>query len=364
MKNLEKVLIVGAGISGAVCARELAEKGHKCLVIEKRPHIAGNCYDYIDNAGVLVPKYGPHLFHTNDKGVWEYVQRFGEFVPYEHRVLASVDGKIVPVPVNITTVNTLFGENIQDEEGMKDWLSRNTEQIEDPQNSEEVSLKLVGRELYEKIFKNYTIKQWNTDPKNLRPEVMARIPVRFNFEDRYFTDEFQGMPRDGYTRLFENLLDHENIEVRVNEEYSGREADEKIIFTGKIDMYFDEIGLPKLQYRSLEFVHHSFPEEYKLPSTTFNLPQDTTFTRVTEPKRSTGQKCKNTTLIYEIPRDEGEPYYPHMTDENLALYEEYKKHAVEAEKDGVFFLGRLANFKYFNMDAAFRNALDFVEDKF
>jgi UDP-galactopyranose mutase len=359
-----KIIIIGAGISGATLAERYANKGSKVIIIEKRDHIGGNCYDFINSDGLLVPLYGPHLFHTNYEDVWEYVNKFSEWTPYEHRVLSFVDGMYVPVPVNITTVNTLFKLNL-DEEGMIKWLDENTEKIENPKNSEAAALARVGKVLYQKMFKNYTKKQWDLYPKELDAQVMNRIPVRTNFDDRYFTDKYQALPKDGYTKLFKKLLNHKNIEVRLNTDYFDIKDSlgkyDKLFYTGKIDTFFNYkfSNIEKLQYRSLNFEFETLDQEYYQPVTTVNYPNDYKFTRITEHKRATGQIHPKTTIIREYSTWEGEPYYPVPNPKNQNLYEEYKKET-EKLKD-IYFVGRLANYKYFNMDQAFKNALDLFD---
>ena len=218
MKNID-ILIIGAGISGAVLAERYASLGKKVLIIEKRDHIAGNCYDYIDENGILVSKYGAHLFHTNEESVWKYVQQFSDWYSWEHKVVARVDDKTVPIPVNITTVNTLFGENITSEEDMQSWLENNRKPFAEPANGEEAVLNRVGEELYEKMFKHYTKKQWDKFPAELDASVLERIPVRNNYDDRYFSDKYQALPKGGYTQLFDRILANNNIEVLLNTDY-------------------------------------------------------------------------------------------------------------------------------------------------
>jgi UDP-galactopyranose mutase len=360
------VIIIGAGISGAVLAERYAnELDKRVLVIDKREHIGGNCYDFLNEAGVLVPKYGPHFFHTNDDGVWEYMSRFTRWRPYEHRVLSSVDGKLVPVPVNITTVNELFGENIASEEEMQTWLAKHAERITEPKNSEESALSRVGKELYEKLFKPYTKKQWDLWPSELDPLVMNRIPVRTNLDDRYFTDTHQAMPAEGYAKLFERMLAHPNITVRLNTEWDAIKdalpSHEKLFFTGPIDQFF-AYDAERLQYRSLRFEHETLDMEQYQTRAQINYPDlAIPYTRITEPKHATGQTHQKTTIIREFSTWDGEPYYPVPTKRNQDLYAAYQRRAKALEKDGIYFVGRLANYKYFNMDQAFRNALDLFE---
>lgn len=356
------IVVVGAGISGATIAERYARLlNKKVLVLEKRDHIAGNCYDFKNDAGILVQKYGAHLFHTNSDVVWKYLQQFSSWKPYEHKVLSSVDGMLVPIPVNITTVNFLFGLHIQTEEEMKKWLAKQVMPIKNPKNSEEIALSTVGKTLYEKLFKNYTIKQWNMDPKQLDVSIIGRIPVRTNFDPRYFSDKYQAMPSSGYTKIFEKMLSHPNIKVQFNTDYFKVKETlgnfEKLFFTGPIDQYFQE-NSGKLSYRSLHFEFETFNFPFYQTSSVINYPNDNEFTRTLEFKHMYAQKHPKTTIVREYPSSEGEPYYPVLTKENLAILEKYKKQAELEVKKGVYFVGRLANYKYFNMDQAFANALN------
>lgn len=356
------IVIVGAGISGAVLAERYASIGKKVLVIEKRDHIAGNCYDYFNEDGILVSKYGAHLFHTNFEDVWEYVQKFSDWYKYEHKVLAKVDGKLVPVPANITTVNMLLGENIQNEEEMKAWLKKNTIHYDNPQNGKEAALSRVGKVLYEKIFKNYTKKQWDKYPEELDASVLNRIPVRTDFDDRYFADKYQYLPKGGYTQMFEKILDNPNITILLNTDYFDVRDQfkdiEKLFYTGPIDQFFDfKHSLDEhLEYRSIRFVHETLDQEYYQENSVINYPNEEDFTRIVEYKHITGQKGPKTTIVREYTTDEGEPYYPVPNPRNQAIYDKYREETLKL-KD-IYFVGRLANYKYFNMDQAFKNALD------
>ncbi|MGH7204434.1 MAG: UDP-galactopyranose mutase [Candidatus Levyibacteriota bacterium] len=365
------IIIVGAGISGATLAQQYATECHKkVLILEKRDHIGGNCYDYRNEDGILVSKYGAHLFHTNFEDVWEYVNKFSQWTPYEHRVLSSVDGKLVPVPVNITTVNALLGLQIASEREMKQWLEENTQKFENPKNSEEMALSRVGPVLYEKMFKHYTQKQWNKEPRELAASVIGRIPVRTNFEYRYFSDIHQAIPKDGYTKLFENLLHHPNIAIKLNADYFALKKTlreyEKLFFTGPIDQFYAYKYGKKLQYRSIRFEFKTYDQEFYQSNSVINYPNEHDYTRIVEYKHFTGQKHAKTTISKEFPTWEGEPYYPVPSKENLELFAQYQKEAEKSEKENIFFVGRLANYKYFNMDQAFKNALDLfkrLEDK-
>jgi UDP-galactopyranose mutase len=360
------IIIVGAGISGATLAERYATQlNKKILILEKRDHIGGNCYDYYNSDGILVSKYGAHIFHTSYEDVWEYVSKFTKWRPYQHKVLSSVDGKLVPVPVNITTVNMLLGLNIKSEEEMKQWLDKNSVHIENPKNSEEMALTRVGPVLYEKLFKHYTEKQWNAKPSELAASVIGRIPVRTNFDDGYFSDPHQAIPKEGYTKLFEKMLDHPNITVMLNTDYftfkDKLQGYEKFFFTGPIDQFFGYKFGKHLQYRSLRFEFETHDKEYFQSNAVINYPNDHDYTRIVEYKYFTGQRHPKTTISKEFPTWEGEPYYPVHSKENIELYETYKKEAEESEKKGIHFVGRLANYKYFNMDQAFKNALELFD---
>jgi UDP-galactopyranose mutase len=362
MKNIN-ILIIGAGISGAVLAERYASIGKKVLIIEKRNHIAGNCYDYIDENGILVSKYGAHLFHTNEESVWDYVTQFSEWYPWEHKVIARVGEKTVPIPVNITTVNELFNCSITTEEEMKIWLEDHRSPIAVPSNGEEAVLSRVGPILYEKMFKYYTKKQWDKYPAELDASVLERIPVRTNFDDRYFSDTYQALPKGGYTQLFKNILNHPNIEILVETDYFDVKDQyknyEKLFYTGPIDRFFEfkHSLTEKLEYRSINFVSETVDTEFFQKNSVVNYPgTEVDFTRIIEYKHFGNQKSAKTTVVKEFTADEGEPYYPVPNPRNQEIYARYK---TEAEKlIDVHFVGRLANYKYFNMDQAFKNALD------
>lgn len=360
------ILVIGAGISGAVLAERYASLGKKVLIIEKRGHIAGNCFDYIDDNGILVSKYGAHLFHTNDEQVWEYVNFFSDWYDWEHKVIARVDGKTVPIPVNITTVNTLFDQQITTEAEMAEWLENNRIDFEKPANGEEAVLNRVGPELYDKMFKHYTKKQWDKYPAELDASVLERIPVRQNYDDRYFSDTYQALPKGGYTQLFEKILSHPNIEVMLNTDFfdikEQLEGYEKLFYTGPVDRYFEfkHSLIEKLEYRSINFVSETHDLEFFQENSVVNYPgTEVDFTRIIEYKHFGNQQSPKTTVVKEFTVDEGEPYYPVPNPRNQEIYAMYK---AEAEKlADVFFVGRLANYKYFNMDQAFKNALELFE---
>jgi UDP-galactopyranose mutase len=350
-------LIVGAGFSGAVVAERLASQlGKRVLVIDKRPHVGGNTYDFYNEDGILVHRYGPHIFHTSSQKVVDYLSHFTEWHPYEHRVLAQVDGKLLPIPINLDTINRLYDLNL-DSAGMEQFLAERVEARTDIRTSEDIVISRVGRELYEKFFRNYTRKQWGLDPSELDSCVAGRIPVRFDSDDRYFSDSFQAMPLEGFTRLFERMLAHPNIKVLLSTDYRevmNSYPSAKVVYTGPIDEFFDYRFGP-LPYRSLRFEHQTHDTEQFQPVAVVNYPNDHDYTRITEFKHLTGQKHEKTSIVYEYPTDDGEPYYPIPRPENAALYERYR--ALASATAGVYFCGRLANYRYFNMDQVVAQAL-------
>lgn len=350
-------LVVGAGYAGSVLAERLArDAGKKVLIVDRRPHVAGNAYDHPDAAGVLVHKYGPHIFHTNSREIFEYLSQFTEWRKFEHRVRAFVDGKLLPIPINLDTVNTLYGLDL-DSAGLEKFFASVAEKVEQIRTSEDVVVSTVGRDLYEKFFRGYTRKQWGLDPSELSSQVTARIPVRTNRDDRYFSDEFQYMPLHGFTRMFENMLDHENITIQLATDY--REIKDSVpyremIYTGPIDEFFD-YRYGKLPYRSLEFRHEMHDQPVFQPAPVINYPNDFDYTRVTEFKYLTGQQHEKTSIVYEYPRAEGDPYYPIPRHQNAELNAKYQ--ALVNDTPGLYFVGRLASYKYYNMDQVVGQAL-------
>jgi len=349
-------LIVGAGFAGSVLAERLAStENKKILLVDKRNHIGGNAYDYYNEDGILIHKYGPHIFHTNSKDVFNYLSRFTEWRNYQHKVLACVDGQQVPIPINLTTINELYGLNLSADE-VEEFFASRAENVQQVRTSEDVVVKAVGRELYEKFFKGYTKKQWDLDPSQLDASVTARVPTRTNKDDRYFTDTYQAMPLHGYTKMFEKMLDHPNIKIMLNTDYHeivDEVAYSKMIFTGPVDEYFDYC-YGKLPYRSLKFKFETLDQEQFQRTGTINYPNDYAFTRITEFKHLTGQKHAKTSLVYEFPKAEGDPYYPIPRPENAELYKKYQE---LASKTGTYFVGRLATYKYYNMDQVVAQAL-------
>jgi UDP-galactopyranose mutase len=350
-------LIVGAGFAGCVLAERLARgSGKKVVLCDARPHIGGNAYDHHDAAGVLVHRYGPHVFHTNSREVFEYLSRFTEWRPYQHRVRAWVDGQLVPIPINLDTINQLYGLRLSAPE-VEAFLASRAERREQIRTSEDVIVSKVGVELYEKFFKHYTRKQWGLDPSELDAAVTARVPVRSNRDDRYFTDTYQAMPLHGFTRMFERMLDHPNIKILLNASFREMQSEiphREVIFTGPVDAFFD-YRFGKLPYRSLEFHFETRDQERYQDAPVINYPNENPYTRVTEFKYLTGQVHPKTTIVYEIPKGEGDPYYPVPRPENAALYRKYEDLAKETP--GVHFAGRLGTYRYYNMDQVVAQAL-------
>jgi UDP-galactopyranose mutase len=350
-------LIVGAGFAGSVIAERLAsQRNERVLLIDRRPHIGGNAYDRYDEAGLLIHQYGPHIFHTNSKQIFDHLSQFTAWRPYEHRVLAEVDGKLLPIPINLDTVNKLYGLNLTSEE-LEGWFASRAEKLDEIKTSEDVVVSKVGRELYEKFFRGYTRKQWGLDPSELDKSVTARVPTRTNRDDRYFGDEYQFMPKHGYTRMFERMLAHPNINVMVQTDYEDVKdivPHRRLIYTGPIDEFFG-YRFGKLPYRSLQFKHVMLDQEWHQPVAVVNYPQTNDYTRVTEYKHLTGQIHPKTALTYEFPSSTGDPYYPIPKAENQELYKKYERLALVTPH--VWFVGRLATYRYHNMDQIVGQAL-------
>jgi len=350
-------LIVGAGYAGSVLAERLASvAGKKVLLVEKRDHIGGNAYDYYNKDGILIHKYGPHIFHTNSKEVFDYLSRFTAWRPYEHRVLASVDGQLVPIPINLNTINQLYGLNLNSDQ-VEAFFKSKAEKVDRVKTSEDVVVGTVGRELYEKFFRGYTRKQWDLDPSELDASVTARVPTRTNKDDRYFTDTYQSMPVQGYSKMFEKMLSHPNIKIMLNTDYKeivDTIPHKNMIYTGPVDSYFNYC-YGKLPYRSLEFKFETVETEKFQSTGTVNYPNEHAYTRITEFKYLTGQKHAKTAIVYEYPKAEGDPYYPVPRPENAGIYKKYQQLA--SSMTNTYFVGRLATYKYYNMDQVVAQSL-------
>jgi UDP-galactopyranose mutase len=336
------------------------QPGARILIIDRRNHVGGNAYDEKDAGGILYHKYGPHIFHTNSDAVVDYLSKFTDWRPYEHRVLASVRGRQVPIPINRTTLNMLFDADLKTDEEAAEYLARRAEPVEEIQTSEDVVINAVGEELYRLFFRGYTRKQWGLDPSELDKQVTSRIPTRTNTDDRYFSDTFQAMPLEGYTKMFERMLDHPLIDKTLGTDFRdlkdrAYEIADHIIYTGPIDEYFD-FRFGKLPYRSLKFDHQTLNQEWFQPVAVVNYPsEDVPFTRISEYKHLTGQGAPNTTITYEYPSAEGDPYYPIPRPENQELFKKYE--ALADETDNATFVGRLATYRYYNMDQIVGQAL-------
>jgi UDP-galactopyranose mutase len=354
-------LIVGAGFAGSVLAERLASVADKkVLIIDQRDHIGGNAYDYFNKDGILIHKYGPHIFHTNSKKVFDYLGQFTPWRPYEHRVLASVDGQLVPIPINLTTINKLYGLNLNCSQ-VESFFESKAEKIERVKTSEDVVVSKVGRELYEKFFRNYTRKQWDLDPSDLDASVTARVPTRTNKDDRYFTDTYQAMPMYGYTKMFQKMLSHPNIKIMLNTDY--KEIIDVIpykamIYTGPIDNFFNYC-YGRLPYRSIEFKFETHDTDVFQSTGTINFPNEHAYTRITEFKYLTGQKHAKTSIVYEFPQAEGDPYYPIPRPENAEIYKKYQ--SLANAMTNTYFTGRLATYKYYNMDQVVAQSLTLFE---
>lgn len=366
-------IIVGAGMTGAVAARTLAEAGKNVLVLEKREHIAGNAYDELDREGVLIHRYGPHIFHTNDEEVWQFLSRFTQWRTYRHKVLAEIDGEYMPVPFNLNSMVIAFG--FRKAEQMKKALLEkygegNNVSITELRAAEEPLLRELAEFVYENVFKYYTVKQWGVKPEDIDPSVTARVPVRISKENGYFTDKYQGMPLEGYTPMFASMLEHPAITLRLNADardlltlqegkilFEGVPFEGKVLYTGPLDELFG-YAYGRLTYRSLDFVFETLKKEYAQLCGTVNYTVSENYTRITEFKHLTGQKCPVTTVMKEYSKPCGEtdiPYYPVSNEETRALYARYLS---EAEKYPALVLGgRLGEFRYYNMDAAAASAL-------
>ena len=360
------VCIVGAGPAGATAARMLAERGYRCLIVEIRNHIGGNLHDAYNRHGILMHSYGPHFFRTDSDDMWKFLSQYTAWHPYQHKVLSNVQGQLVPFPVNLDTYNMLHNSTLTSEE-----FAERLKQFhiyENPKNAEEAAINQIGEYMYELFIKNYTAKQWGTDPRTLDPEIMRRIRVRTDREDRYQPLKYQALPKDGYTRMFERILDHPNIHLLLNSNYKDvikHIKYKKLIYTAQLDYFFD-FSEGELDYRSLRLEEKTFFQEEYQTAAVVNYPNNFDFTRITEYKKMTGQRHHFTTVHFEYPipyvRGKTTPYYPILNDRNLALREKYLDMAGKLED--VYFLGRLAEYRYYDMDQIFSGAIELVNSNF
>jgi UDP-galactopyranose mutase len=354
-------LIVGAGFAGSTIAERLASQcGARVLLIDARDHIGGNAHDPLDESGLRVHRYGPHIFHTSSERVVTYLSQFTAWRPYEHRVLSHVEGRDVPLPICNRTIAALYGLDL-DAAQMAAFFAERSERFDAIRNSEEAIVARVGREIYELLFAGYTRKQWGIDARHLDASVCGRIPIRTNGDDRYFSDAFQAMPRDGFGAMFERMLAHPGIETLLGvtfEEIADRVRFDRLVYTGPIDAYFGYC-YGALPYRSLEFQFETHPIERYQRTAVVNYPGPEAYTRITEFKHITGQQHPQTTIAREYPRATGDPFYPIPRPENRALYAKYAAKA--AGEENVTFVGRLAEYRYYNMDQVVGSALETFE---
>ena len=356
-----KYVVVGAGLAGLTIAERIANVlNEEVLVIEKRGHIGGNIYDSYNEDGILIHNYGPHIFHTNDRGVYQYLSGFTKWNDFWHRVLTYVDGNLIPMPITVETINKLYNLNLNCFE-VEEYLKKQAVDLEEIRTSKDVALSKVGQDIYEKIFETYTKKQWGVDPAELDTSVISRIPIRLNRDTRYFADKYQGMPTHGYTRLCENMVKNKKIKLLLNTDYKeviGDISYEMLIYTGAADEYYN-YKYGKLSYRSINFVFETHDREEYQEAPVVNYPNDYDFTRITEFKKLSGQEHRKTTICKEFPTSDGEPYYPFPTKDCKAQYALYEAEIKKEKK--VLFIGRLAEYRYYNMDAVVRRALDAFE---
>ncbi len=356
-----KYVVVGAGLAGLTIAERIANVlNEEVLVIEKRGHIGGNIYDSYNEDGILIHNYGPHIFHTNDRGVYQYLSGFTKWNDFWHRVLTYVDGNLIPMPITVETINKLYNLNLNCFE-VEEFLKKQAVDLEEIRTSKDVALSKVGQDIYEKIFETYTKKQWGVDPAELDTSVISRIPIRLNRDTRYFADKYQGMPTHGYTRLCENMVKNKKIKLLLNTDYKeviGDISYEMLIYTGAADEYYN-YKYGKLSYRSINFVFETHDREEYQEAPVVNYPNDYDFTRITEFKKLSGQEHRKTTICKEFPTSDGEPYYPFPTKDCKAQYALYEAEIKKEKK--VLFIGRLAEYRYYNMDAVVRRALDAFE---
>lgn len=363
---MPSILIIGAGLSGATLAERYAQAGAKVLVLDKRPHLAGNCYDHLDSeTGIRVSNYGAHLFHTNSQEVWDYLQQFATWRPYQHQVLVRVAEKLLNLPINLNSINHFFDLNLPDATAMKQFLAKKRLKLEKIHSSEDYVLSILGQELYEAVFANYSQKQWALDPSELDASVIKRNPIRYNRDNRYFSDRYQALPEGGFEDLVARMLKHPNIKLQLNTDFFSWRQDqdlsqfEQIFYTGPIDQYFD-YAFGHLEYRSLDFHFERHEQEFFQSVGAVNYPSlDYPFTRIIEYKHfyPPANPVKQTIISKEFPTWDGEPYYPVPRQRNHELLQKYQLEAKKLEKQGIHFVGRLGTYRYINMDQAVAEAL-------
>ncbi len=357
-------VVVGAGFAGSVAARILAEKGKRVLIIEKLNHLAGHCHDFKNEYGIMIHTYGPHIFHTNHKDVWDFLNQFTVFYFYQHKVLSYVEGNYIPFPINFDTIKSVLGVDVsaRDIDAFFKIEVSNSKFNDPPETFRDVVVSQVGERLYDLFYKNYTLKQWEKDPEELSIELAKRIPIRRNRDPRYFSDRYQGIPKIGYTKMIEKILEHKNISLLLNADYFDFKTEIQAnitVYTGELDRYFN-YKYGKLEYRSLKLEFKSVEQEWYQPSAVVNYPNDYDWTRITEFKHMTGDVSNKTTLCFEYPKSEGEPYYVVMNERNINLHKKYLDDVQKAQN--VIFVGRLAQYKYFNMDQVIKEVFTRLQD--
>lgn len=352
-------IIIGAGIAGITLARRIAEeKNERVLIIDKRNHIGGYCYDYRNSEGILVHKFGPHIFRTDNKKIYSFLSRFTEWIDYQHKVLAYVGGSMYPMPINLDTINS-FLNSCYNSSNVLDYFKNVRTSVQNPQNVKDVIQSQVGVDFYDAFFKNYTTKQWGAEPEKLPAEIVARIPIRNNRDDRYFTLPYQGIPKEGYTQMLQNMIDHPNISYWLGIDYKKIKEEfnvNHIYYSAPIDEYYDFI-YGKLPYRCVNFKFEEIDREYYQPVAVVNYPNDYDYTRITEFKHFTHHKSKGTIIAKEYSSVEGDPSYPIPTKENKELYERYLE---LSNKDNITFIGRLGTYKYYSMDQVISDVFDII----
>jgi UDP-galactopyranose mutase len=355
------VLIIGAGPVGCVLAERFSSiTNFKCLIVDKRNHIAGNCYDKINRKGLLYHKYGPHYLRFKNKNIYKYLSKFTKWIDGKYIVKSIVNKKQYPFPINIKTLELFFNKKFKSKKDLINFIDKKKINIKNPKNSEEFILSRLGREIYEAFYKNYTIKQWGMHPAKLPKEIVGRVPIRFNKDDRYVNEKIQVMPKKGFTSMFKNMINNKNITVSLNTDFKKIKnlAKPKLftIYTGCPDEYFD-YKFGKLNWRSLKFSFKNYKKEYLQDCVQYNFPNEKNYTRSVEIKHVTKQRSNFTVISREYPTSKGDPYYPINTKNNIDKFNKYKKLILKEEKKKVFFEGRLATYRYLNTDQVIERAL-------
>lgn len=363
MSGLKKILIIGSGITGITLAERFASLGFDISIVEKRNNIGGNCYDFIDKNGILIHKYGPHIFHTDYKDVWEYLSQFTKWIKYEHKVLGFIDNKYAPIPFNLNSLNIFFPEKANNLKLklIESFGSNKKIPILELKKSKDHDLRILSDFIYKKVFLSYTKKQWGFSPEKIDPSVISRVPVSISFDDRYFQDKYQGIPKNGYTKMFEKMINKKKIKIKLKTKYNKKTEKlfDYIFYTGPIDEYFG-YKFGKLDYRCFNIKNKTISGESYQESAVVNYPDKKyKFTRVTEYKKLTQQKNKKTIIGFEFPGNKGVIGWPILNNKNLSKLKKYSEESKNFKK--IFFVGRLGEFKYYDMDDAVKRSLDLVK---